>query len=314
VLSSHSAKLDKDKKGFTRLHPSVQCLILNTSSPTREIAPKTPSSFCTQCFKSRTSSDAKLCFTNSMRKDFNCHVNTNNDVITNIYNGQFLRKYVDVPSNFSAFAFPKQQPTTRDKASKMIAMKLKVTHGKGLNNADIKSALKQSIILPNNIEDLHFYIIHLITASKVFFTKFSIIASRLLDIHHHIEKYRHIYNAHQGADKFFSAKFIFKVDSRIYAWLINCSDCKEREIVNDSLILFHSILTSFITNDFTQDLPSSIFKIKNKRVLSLNNAIESNSPPPQRNINKAKNNKTTLSEMMAQFKTSSSTIIFMTPN
>jgi hypothetical protein len=100
ALSSHSVKPDKDKKGFTHLHPSVQCLILNASSPTREMSPKAPSSFCTQFFKSRTSSDAKLCFMNSMCKDFNCHVDTDNGVITNIYNDQFLCKYVDIPSNF----------------------------------------------------------------------------------------------------------------------------------------------------------------------------------------------------------------------
>jgi hypothetical protein len=100
-----------------------------------------------------------------------------------------------------------------DMKPEMITMKLKVTHGKGLNDADIKSALKQSIILPSNIGDLHFYIIHLIAASKLFFIKLSILASCLLDIYHHIEKYRHIYDACQAADEFFSVKLIFKVDS-----------------------------------------------------------------------------------------------------
>jgi hypothetical protein len=40
ALSSHPAKLDKDKKCFTCLHPSVQSLILNACSSTGELPPK----------------------------------------------------------------------------------------------------------------------------------------------------------------------------------------------------------------------------------------------------------------------------------
>jgi hypothetical protein len=241
------------------------------------IAPKAPSSFCTQFFKSRTSNDAKLCFTNSMQKEFNCHVNTDNSVITNIYNGQFLREYVDVPSDFSAFAFPKHKWNTWYEAwddyneTQSYSWQRPQWCRYQISPQTEHNPSKQHWRSPFLHHSSHCSLQTLLHQT---------IHSSLLPPWH-LSPHRKV-QTHLRCLSSCWWIFLSKID--LQSWFLNL--CLAHWMFWLQRQRTHQWLSNPLPFNpnlchdkwFHQDLPSSIFKIKNKFFLSLNNAIESNSP------------------------------------
>ena len=65
----------------------------------------------------------------------------------------------------------------------------------------------------------------------------------------------------QVRDTSFAGKIGYALDTRVQCWLNQCKINAERELVDESLINFDSIINSVITDSFVQELPVCIKKV-----------------------------------------------------
>ena len=253
------ASSDPKKKSFDKLHAPVRNMILNASSSNNEIMAGAPSEDCTDFFKAPTAGEATEIFLNSMEYKWSCNIQLQPGVILSLYSGKFLRGYVDKPSNFSPFSFPKKSfMETKNSSQEALRLQLKELSGEGLSNSDIQGALNQDICIPKQIDFMRYNIKNMIGASCFFFSEYSLLPRSLKIVFDHIEKNLAIYEALQFHNKYFAAEFLFSIDTRIQLWLNDCKKEQYRDQVDDSLINFSNDLNQVLMRRFSIALPSSI--------------------------------------------------------
>ena len=251
-------------KGFKKCDEMVKCLIFNASAPNREIAATTPSAECEKFYKQPSHGSAKLYFIRTMRHKYNCELEVEAGVITSLYNGVFRRSYEDTPSNFSSFSFPERLVLGTTPNVECMILQIKESHGKGLSNADVETALKQGIQVPTSIESLKYSILNLISASRFFFSDHSLLVKELSKVYNHLVRNRDTYRSLYATDKNFIAMFLYAIDTRMQLWLADCERAVERDDVNDNIIDFSLILEQVVTQNFDYKLPQSIRNVMSK--------------------------------------------------
>jgi hypothetical protein len=256
---------EKSPKGFAKLHESTRNLILNASAQNNEIAAAEPCEDCALFFKTNSHGTARLFILKSLENKFGCNVSIAQGVIMNIYNGNFLRSFDESPSNFSPFSFPKKSLFGKNPDTECLILQLKELAGKGLSNDDVESALKQGVKVPKSIEEMRFSIFNTTAAASFFFSKWSLLSSKLLEVHNHLVRHYTIYEASLAEDQLFTAKFLFAIDTRIQIWLKMCEIKEFREDVDDKLLNFDEVLNQVILRTFNITLPPSIKHVFEKK-------------------------------------------------
>ena len=205
----------------------------------------------------------------------------------NIYNGNFLRAFDESPSNFSPFSFPKKSLFGKNPETECLILQLKELAGRGLSNDDVESALKQGVKVPKSIEEMRFSIFNTTAAASFFFSKWSLLSTKLLEVHNHLVRHYPIYEASLAKDHLFTAKFLFAIDTRIQIWLKMCEIKEFREDVDDKLLNFDEVLNQVILRTFTITLPPSIQHVfEKKQIKRLDQDF--NGPGPKRKKNNEK--------------------------
>ena len=172
------ATQSEKKKGFEKLHDSSKNLILNATSSNGQVRAGTPCTECEEFYKARTHGDAKLIFSKSMKYNWNCSVDVASGVIVNLYNGSFCRDFIESPSNFSLFSFPKKSFLGGNSEKESLLLQLKEMSGNGLSSDDIKQAMSQEITIPRQIDFMHYNIKNTKSAAGFFFSSHSLLARR----------------------------------------------------------------------------------------------------------------------------------------
>ena len=260
-----SDNAEKSPKGFMKLHDSTRNLILNASSQNSEIAASDPCEDCAMFFKTSSHGTARMYILKSLENKFGCNVSIAQGVIMNLFNGNFLRAFDESPSNFSPFSFPKKSLFGKNPETECLILQLKELAGKGLSNDDVESALKQGVKVPKSIEEMRFSIFNTTAVASFFFSKWSLLSSKLLEVHNHLVRHYPIYEASLVEDHLFTAKFLFAIDTRIQIWLKMCEIKEFREDVDDKLLNFDEVLNQVILRTFNITLPPSIQHVFEKK-------------------------------------------------
>ena len=260
-----SETTEKTSKGFMKLHDSTKNLILNASAQNSAIAAAEPCDDCAMFFKTSSHGTARMFLLKSLENKFGCNVSITQGVIMNIYNGNFLRAFDESPSNFSPFSFPKKSLFGKNPETECLILQLKELAGRGLSNDDVESALKQGVKVPKTIEEMRFSIFNTTAAASFFFSKWSLLSSKLLEVHNHLVRHYPIYEASLAEDQLFTAKFLFAIDTRIQIWLKMCEIKEFREDVDDKLLNFDEVLNQVIFRSFNITLPPSIQHVFEKK-------------------------------------------------
>ena len=251
---------DNKKKCFEKLHEGTRNMILNASSSNGEMSAGTPCQDCIDFFKASGSGEASQIFIASLENKWTCNVQVANGVMVRLHNGSFLREFAEKPCNFSPFSFPKKafrENTEKD----ALYLQLKELSGYGLSKEDIEQALDQEFTVPAQVDFMKYNVENILGASCFFFSHFSLLSQQLATVRDHIRQYLNIYESSQYYNKYFSAEFLYSLDTRIQVWLKQCQQAVERDMVDDSLIDFSDDLKDILRGKFSMKLP---FEIKNK--------------------------------------------------
>ena len=135
--------------------------------------------------------------------------------------------------------------------------------------------------MPKSIEEMRFSIFNTTAAASFFFSKWSLLSRKLLDVHNHLVRHYPIYEASLVEDHLFTAKFLFAIDTRIQIWLKMCEIKEFREDVDDKLLNFDEVLNQVIPRTFSITLPPSIQHVFEKKH-SKRIDQESDGPGPKR--------------------------------
>ena len=166
---------------------------------------------------------------------------------------------------FHHFHFQKSHFLEKNPDTECLILQLKELTGRGLSNDDVESALKQGVKVPKSIEEMRFSIFNTTAAASFFFSKWSLLSSKLLEVHNHLVRHYPIYEASLAEDQLFTAKFLFAIDTRIQIWLKMCEIKEFREDVDDKLLNFDEVLNQVILRTFSITLPPSIKHIFEKK-------------------------------------------------
>ena len=255
---SKLAPNDLKKKSFNKLHELTKNMILNACSPDGMSKGGSPPKECLDFFKARSSGDAKLIFLKSLKSRWNCNIQVTSGVIMSLYSGNFLRKFVEAPSNFSPFSFPKKSFLGGNPEKESLFLQLKELSGEGLSNAEIRSTLNQELVVPPQVDFMKYNIENMLGACCFFFSHYSILPQRLAMVRDHIRNNLEVYEATQYHNKAFAAEFLFSLDTRIQIWLQQCEKESDRDMVDNELIDFSDDLNRVLMRTFSITLPKEI--------------------------------------------------------
>ena len=253
---------DKDdkKNKYTDLHDSSQQLILNASSADGITAPEEPTAQCIEFFKKKNISKAMDFLTTTLSQDLRCCVDIGSGLVTALFSGHFIRDREDSPSNFSFFLTPKKQPMTTDRLKSTMILQLKASQGKGWSYTDLKDALKQGIVTPNDMPTFNHQLKNFWGLTVFFFGQECILAKRLAPMMATISNHTLTFESAQFRDNTFATKLGYAVDTRVFRWLEQCRTFTDRGQVNDRLLDFNIIVDQILTDSFFQVLPLTFKK------------------------------------------------------
>ena len=247
---------EKSPKGYSKLHDSTKNMILNASAQNSAIAASDPCEDCQMFFKTNSHGTARMLILKSLENKFGCNVSITQGVIMNLFNGNFLHSFDESLSNFSPFSFPKKSLFGRNPETECLILQPKELTGRGLSNDDVELALKQGEKVPKSIEEMRFSIFNMTAVASFFFSKWSLLSSKLLEVHNQLVCHYPIYKASLVKDHLFTAKFLFAIDTRIQLWLKMCEIKEFREDVDDKLLNFNEVLNQVILRTFSITLPT----------------------------------------------------------
>ena len=250
-------KADKDEKRqkFDDLHESSKTLILNASSTDGHSPTETPSAHCCEFFKKQSVSKAADYLTTTLTQEYNCCVSIESGLVTALYSGHFQRDREDSPGNFSFFLTPKKTPLSSSQFKPMMILQLKTSQGKGWSEMDMKEALKQGIVTPTDMNVFAHQLRNFWGLAAFFFGTDSVLPKRLIPLMAQISKHTITFEGCQIRDNQFATKLGYAIDTRVFRWIQQCASTGDREMVDDSLLAFDSIIQQIMTDSFIQYLP-----------------------------------------------------------
>ena len=274
---------DEKKNKYSDLHDSSQQLILNASSVDGRIAPEEPTTQCIDFFMKKNISKAMDFLMTTLTQDLRCCVDIDTGLVTALFGGHFIRDREDSPSNFSFFLTPKKQPMTVDRLKSSMILQLKASQGKGWSETDLKDALKQGIVTPNDMPTFNHQFKNFWGLTAFFFGHDCILAKRLAPMMATISNHTLTFESAQFRDNTFATKLGYAVDTRVFRWLEQCRTFNDRSQVNDSLLDFNIIVDQILTDSFFQVLPLTFRKFVATDAGDNENSIAPNTSTSHRN-------------------------------
>jgi hypothetical protein len=116
----------------------------------------------------------------------------------------------------------------------------------------------------------------------IFFGKESVCTERLNNLLHLVGQNKKSFCNQFALEKFFAAKFLFAINSRVQRWLRMCEQvtisCTQ---VNDSVPDFDDLTEEILNESFQMNLPMSFKKIENKKIKNSSSKAPPTSPSRQ---------------------------------
>ncbi len=138
----------------------------------------------------------------------------------------------------------------------------KMTYGR-ISNEDLKNKLKQSIVVPESIDDMKYAIHNFKGLCIFFFGSEAVVIHELNKLLAHVNMNHFIYETLAYEDNTFIAKVLFSIDHNIQSWLLECETCENRCDVDNSLINFSSMTSSIKKREFRMTLPHNFYRKSN---------------------------------------------------
>ena len=251
-----SAEARKSKKNsFEDLHDSSKRLILNASSSNGESTPDSICNYAKMFFNIKSVGKASDYLATTLAQDFKCCVQISTVLVTALCDGNFLRDKEDSPGNFSFFMVPRKKPLAYSNRRANMILQLKISQGKGWDEIDYKEAIKQGIETPEDIPSLIFQLQNLCGLAAFFFGTSSLLPLAIGGLLEKLNQHVITFEGFQIRDNEFATKIGYAIDTRIFRWLQQCQINEDRELIDDKLINFDSLVSQVLTDSFFQVLP-----------------------------------------------------------
>jgi hypothetical protein len=181
-----------------------------------------------------------------------------------LFLGEFLYANFSTPSNFTNFAFHKQEPNSSNQQTDFLICHLIQEQGQKKTHNKIKALLKHAIHVPLDIVGLGTQLQLFAAALSIFFGKENVCTDKLKYLLLLLGCNKKRFCDQIALNKFFATKFLFAIDRRVQRWLRMCEQasvsCTQ---VNDNILNFDNLLDQVLNRSFQMNLPTSFKKIKN---------------------------------------------------
>lgn len=173
-----------------------------------------------------------------------------------LYNGRFLWADSSTPSNFSPFCIFEVEPLlAAEQQNRHFILHIIQTQGKGRTLEEIKSASKQQVKAPTTYIELTQQLKFFAGACEIFFGPNSAATTSIKALSTSIEKYKQVFKSREARETTFVSKFLFAIDTRMQMWLDECMTQPSRDLVDDSILNFNSVIDSVRFGNFDIALP-----------------------------------------------------------
>jgi len=264
-----AAKLEKEenkKNKIKDLHPAVLNMILNASATDSETKPGDLPDSCKAFFNRKSAGQAdeelKLQFENLDMGD----VYISYPLVQALFGGKLTYPAMGSPCNLSAFSFCERDPSTDDDDDRRgLVIHLAKEEGKGRSLDEIKSSTKQSIRAPSDYNSLLTQLEYFWGAYCIFFGNDSLATTAVKNIIEEIAEHKIKFKKAANRDKTFATRFLYAVDVRFQEFLHSCKLAKNRDDVDDRILIISDLIQGVRFGSFNMDLPPNTKMIDNAR-------------------------------------------------
>jgi hypothetical protein len=259
---------EESKKDCTqKIHPSIIKMICRAaalcSTDETEALPATCSHFIYQENAGMAQYDLVHQFKEQGFHDITFTLGTTNA----LYVGGFLYAEPSTPSNFTIFAFHKQEPNLDNCQHDYIICHLIQVEGQKKSLDEIKASLKQLVHVPSNFNELGTQIQLFGAALTIFFGEDSACTSNLNQLLTMIGRNKKRFRDQITLEFFFATKFFFAINKRVQRWLRSCKTAhNSRTQVNDRILQFKDLIDTVLNGTFHMNLPPSFAKVSGQAV------------------------------------------------
>jgi len=253
----------KDKLG--KLHPSVKSFILNAASGDGEFAARDIPESCAAVFNQDSAGMSEREILVRLRMAGSPDVSFAHGTTQALLTGQFLYFEPGCPSNFSIFSFQTKLVDARDCTRRML-LHIRAKDGRSKSNKEIKESLKQVVAVPASITQLFEQVEIFAKIVRIFFGNnksykaFVKLGNRIKQ-----DESELLHTA--AADSKFPAKLTYAVDKQHQRWMKQCEFNDDREMVNDNLLDFDSVVEDCLNDRLSVRLPDVFKEVSNEETL-----------------------------------------------
>ncbi len=180
------------------------------------------------------------------------------ETVLALWSGLLKRSNPTVPSNCTPFAFCELQPANMNQKGRLvICTMINQKGGLAQSAEEIKAEAKQEVLAPGDYNEMLFQLKAFVALIEILFGEDSMTAHKLQLFVQQIKAHNIFYKGCAALDKFFPMKVLWTVCTRFQLYLENCTQAKDREEVNCSLINFSTDHQDIITMQFNVVLPLS---------------------------------------------------------
>jgi hypothetical protein len=259
-IQRQQTREENTKDSTKRLHRSilkmVSCAIATHSIDKNEALPATFTHFINCDNVGMVQHDPIHQFTDLGYMDISFALGTTQA----LFMGEFPYADSSTPSNFTIFAFHKQEPNSNEHQNDYHICHLE---GQKKSLDKIKASLKQTANMPNDHNGLRMQFQLFTAAAKIFFGKESICTTNLCQLLLQITRNKKSFRDQIALNKFCAAKYLFAVDRRVQCWMKMCKQAYHtRPEVKDSILQFDNLIDKVLNGTFHLILPLTFKKIQ----------------------------------------------------
>jgi hypothetical protein len=179
-----------------------------------------------------------------------------------LYVGGFLCADSSTPSNFTIFAFHKEELNSDNCKHDYFICHLIQVEGHKKFLEEIKALLKQSVHVPFDFNQLGTQIQLFGAALTIFFDKDSVCTLNLNQLLTMIGRNKKSFQDQIALDEYFTAEFLFAIDKEVQRCLRSCKTAhSSRTQVNDRILQFEGLIDTVLNGTFHMNLPPSFAKV-----------------------------------------------------
>ena len=248
-----SEKESESKNKLSKLHPSVKTFILNAASEDGEFAANEVPESCAAVFNQDSAGMSEREVLVRLRTAGSPDVNFAHGVTQALLTGQFLYFEPGRPSNFSIFSFQKKLVDARDCTHRML-LHIRARDGRSKSSDEIKESLKQVVIAPASITQLFDQVEIFAKTVRIFFGS-NKSHKAFVKLGKRIKQDESELLHAAAADSKLPTKLAYAVDKQHQRWMKQCEVNDGREMVNDNLLDFDSIVEDCLNDRLSVRLP-----------------------------------------------------------